>query len=124
MNDHDNRIAALEAQIATLILRDERRESEHRNLLKTYDEVKADRETLRQDLDLNVTFLTDRLESLKKARTAGGTDTELVEDIAVIYEGLLSLLKYQSADAEHLHWLTGIVTRNMERESARLGIVV
>jgi hypothetical protein len=84
----DSRIATLEhivaeqeAQIAALTLRDERRESELAALREQMNHEKAEREALqqivvpplkavRQDLELNVEFITERLEALK-ARAAG-----------------------------------------------------
>jgi hypothetical protein len=121
-------IEQFESRIAALEARDARRESEHANLLKTYDEVTASRDKLRHEFDANCTALgmafDNRIDELKQRRAAGDTDAESAEDLETIYRGLITLLRFVNATDANLDWLTGIVTRHMEREAKALGIAV
>jgi hypothetical protein len=73
MNNHE-----LEARIAALELRDERRESEHRNLLKSYAALAAEREAERRDLEQDYELfgksIDERITELKQSIGTGGGD--------------------------------------------------
>jgi hypothetical protein len=75
---------------------------------------------VRKELDMNVAYFTQRLEA-SRARPADEPDDG---DIDEIYGGLLSLLKFQNATDEQLRWLTGIVTRSLERQARLLRVAV
>ncbi len=72
------RFAALEVEIADLKRRDTRREAEHRNLLKTYEEMIAGREAMRRETDETMKLFKDywdeRIAGWQKRLAAGGGD--------------------------------------------------
>jgi hypothetical protein len=102
----DERIAALERQL-------EHEKAERQALQQL---VIPPLTEVRKDLQLNVEYLTERLEALK-ARPAGNVDDgSITEDLAGAYDCLLKLLKLVNGDREHLDWLTGVTTRCAEHQ--------
>ncbi len=80
MTTDAERITQLEAAQAALEARDARRESEHRNLLKTYEEATASREALRLELETDYELLgkaiDNRIDGIVKCISRGGVDNE------------------------------------------------
>jgi ribosome modulation factor len=119
MNDNHERISKLEDRLVALEQRLDTEKAEREALQQI---VVPPLTQVRQDLQLHVDFLTERLEAMK-ARPAGDMNHELVEDIEEVFRGLIQLLKFLDATDERLDWLVGIVTRNMERESEWLSLL-
>jgi UDP-glucose 6-dehydrogenase len=76
---------------------------------------------VREDLQLNIDYLTERLETLK-ARPPGGSDDGSAEVFEEIYQGMIQLLKFLNKTDERLDRLVGVVTRSLERQARLMGI--
>jgi hypothetical protein len=118
MIDHDNRIAALEAEVAEL---KRRMDHEKAGRLALQQIVIPPLDEVRKDLQLNVDYLTQRLEQLK-ARPAVGSNDEAGDDIAELYRGSIQLLKWLNRIEERLGWLVDVVMRDIERQARAMGI--
>jgi hypothetical protein len=116
----EERLGGMEARIAQLEreLRTERAEREALQKLVVPEVVET-----RKDLELNINYLTERLEAFH-ARPAGEPDDDLVEDVEHVIEGLVRLAKLYGELDDRVRWLTGVVTRDLERQARLLSIEV
>jgi hypothetical protein len=80
MNDNE-RITQLEMEVAALVARDRRRESEHLSVLTSYTELAASRETLRHETDetlrLQTQYFDQRLAELSSIASGADPGTML-----------------------------------------------
>ena len=127
MTNDTERLAALEAAQAALEARDARRESEHRNLLDTYNETIKSREALRRELEEDYTLLgkafDDRISEILAAR-GGSSDADIRPLLLAMAEAMTdAIAKGQQAVVRLLESITsqvGVVTADSMTQDARL----
>jgi hypothetical protein len=118
----NDRICALEAELADVKVRIDTEKAERLALQQI---VIGPLNELRQSLDLNVEFFTERLEELRsrpRADSGPDADADVADDIVEVYTGLISLLKLVNKLDERLGWLVGAFMRDQERQARAMGI--
>jgi hypothetical protein len=125
--------ADADAKITTLELRDIRRESEHRSLLKTYDGLIADREKMRRDLEEDFTFLGKAFDDRMKELTAriashggGEGDPEglypvLSEFLKIIQEGMNLALDHERKLMQR--WVLDLIEKVLQNQDRLADLV-
>jgi hypothetical protein len=115
----EERIEQLEGDVAALRQELAHEKTERAALAKI---IVPELTETRTNLELNVTYFTQRLEALQARAAASGADDVVADDIAELYEGLLSLLKIANATSGRIDWLQGLVQRELHRQARLAGV--